>query len=78
MKKPTTPAIIDARLLFKTGVEPFPRIKAASEALVPGQTLIVVTPFLPSPLIERLQASGFCAAVSHRQDGAWETHFTRQ
>jgi Uncharacterized conserved protein (DUF2249) len=46
----------DVRDHIRSGVEPFPEIRKRVESLKPAQGLIVVAPFLPSPLTERLAA----------------------
>ena len=42
----------DVRDLIRRGVEPFPEICKRVDALKPDEGLIVVAPFLPSPLVE--------------------------
>jgi uncharacterized protein (DUF2249 family) len=71
------PVVIDVRPLIAEGIEPRPQLFKAVQGLGPGQTLVVIAPFLPSPLIERLRADGFAAEVTRRSDGAWEVRFTR-
>jgi uncharacterized protein (DUF2249 family) len=77
MPKQKSEITIDVRPLLAAGEEPFGKIKAAVDTLADSQTLIIVSPFLPSPLIERIQASGFTPSVFRRDDGSWETHFKR-
>jgi len=72
------PLIVDVRPLMEAGIEPRPKLFAAVQSLKEGQALIVIAPFLPSPLIERLRADGFQAEVARREDGAWETRFSRE
>ena len=50
----------------------------ATTSLADGETLMLITPFLPSPLIERLQSEGFEARPERRGDGSWQTHFSRE
>jgi hypothetical protein len=52
-------------------------IMAIVTQMIDGDTLVLTTPFLPSPLIEKLQADGFEARPERRRDGAWETRFQR-
>ena len=66
---------IDVRPMFARDESPFQAIMAAVAAIKPGEGLCVVSPFLPSPLIERMQAGGFEARPERRADGAWETFF---
>ncbi len=42
---------LDVRPLLKSGVEPFQAIMDAAENLLPGQSLLLVTPFKPVPLL---------------------------
>ncbi len=68
----------DARVLMARGEEPREKILAAAAALRPGEGIAVVTPFLPSPLIERLRAEGFTARPERQSDGVWRTLFWRE
>ena len=68
---------LDVRSLIADGGQPFPKVMDAIGALAAGESLRLVTPFLPSPLIEKLQGDGFRAAPERRADGAWQTTFTR-
>jgi uncharacterized protein (DUF2249 family) len=68
---------LDVRPLFVAGVEPLPAILAALSALGRGESLLLITPFLPSPLIERVHSDGFDARPERRLDGSWITQFTR-
>ncbi len=60
-----------------SGEEPIKKIMAAVAALGPGEGLAITAPFLPSPLIERLQMAGYQARPERRSDGAWQTFFWR-
>jgi uncharacterized protein (DUF2249 family) len=68
---------LDVRPLLARGEEPFSKIIKATAALGVGESLLLVTPFLPSPLIEKLQAEGFSARPIRRGDGSWQTEFVR-
>jgi len=68
---------LDLRPMIARGEEPRARVFAAIAALAPGESLALVTPFLPSPLIERFQADGFSARPERRADGSWQTIFSR-
>jgi uncharacterized protein (DUF2249 family) len=68
---------LDVRPLIARGEEPFPAIMAAVARLAPGESLALTTPFLPSPLIERLKGDGFRARPERRADGSWRTLFER-
>jgi hypothetical protein len=68
---------LDVRAQIAAGESPFDSIAAAMSALGAGQTLLLITPFLPSPLIEKLQAEGYSARPERRADGGWQTGFSR-
>ena len=69
---------LDVRPLITRGEEPRAKILAAVAALAPGDSLALVTPFLPSPLIEKLKADGFIARPERHGDGSWQTMFSRE
>lgn len=68
----------DVRGLLKQGIEPFPEIFAKAGALAAGEGLIVVAPFLPSPLVERLGGEGFATKVERGQGADWLVYFWRE
>jgi hypothetical protein len=39
--------------------------------------LLLITPFIPSPLIEKLHSEGFEARPEPRGDGSWQTLIRR-
>lgn len=70
------PRTLDIRPLIARGEEPFDLIMQTVAGLGSGERLLIITPFLPSPLIERLQADGFQAHPERRHDGSWATLFS--
>ena len=68
---------LDMRPVIARGDPPFPVIMNAVAALGATEDLLLITPFLPSPLIEKLQSDGFQAQPERRSDGGWETRFVR-
>ncbi len=68
---------LDVRPTLKRGGEPFSLINKEVASLKPNEGLILITPFLPSPLIEHLQSNGFKARPQNQSDGSWQTIFTR-
>ena len=50
--------------------EPMQRALDAIETLLPGQSLSVLTPLLPTPLLEMLSARGLLTVVSPLPGGA--------
>lgn len=65
----------DVRPLLQRGGEPLPEILRRVEALKPGAGLIVIAPFLPSPLIELLGNKGFRSKVERGNAGSWIVYF---
>jgi hypothetical protein len=68
----------DVRDLIRRGVEPFPEIRRRVDALKPDEGLIVVAPFLPSPLVEKLQGEGFASKVERGAGADWIIYFWRE
>ena len=68
---------LDVRPTLKRGGEPFSVINQEVSSLRPDEGLILLTPFLPSPLIEYLKGEGFEARPQSQADGSWQTIFTR-
>lgn len=68
----------DVRGLLAQGMEPFPELLARVEGLVPDEGLLVVAPFLPSPLIERLKGGGFACKVERGPGADWLVYFWRE
>ena len=65
----------DVRDLIRRGVEPFPEILQRVTRLKPDEGLIIVAPFLPSPLIERLAAQGFASKIEKGSGSDWMVYF---
>lgn len=76
--KPHPPHVrtLDVRPLLAAGGSPFEKIMMAASELAAGESLLLITPFLPSPIIEKLQSEGFAARTERRADGGWQTYFT--
>ena len=68
----------DVRNLIRSGIEPFPEIRKRVDALQPDTGLIVVAPFLPSPLIEKLSGDGFASKVERSAGSDWLIYFWRE
>jgi hypothetical protein len=67
----------DVRQLIRNGVEPFPEIRRRVDALGPDEGLLVIAPFLPSPLIEKLAGDGFSSKVGRGHGADWMIYFWR-
>jgi hypothetical protein len=68
----------DVRDLLRRGVEPFPEICSRTSQLAPGNGLLVLAPFLPSPLIEKLGGDGFSSKVERGSGADWMVYFWRE
>ena len=68
----------DVRDLLRRGIEPFPEIRRRVDALGVGQGLILIAPFLPSPLIEKLGSEGFSSKVERGAGADWIVYFWRE
>jgi hypothetical protein len=68
----------DVRSLIRSGVEPFLEIRKRVDALKPDTGLIVVAPFLPSPLIEKLSGDGFSSKIERGAGNDWLIYFWRE
>ena len=68
----------DVRDLISRGVEPFPEIHKRVSVLTPDEGLIVVAPFLPSPLVEKLAGEGFASKVERGTGSDWLVYFWRE
>lgn len=73
----STPAPLDLRALLAP--EPLQRALEAADALRPGQSLRVLTPLLPTPLLDALRMRGMETQVSALPDGGTQVliHFRR-
>ena len=68
----------DVRDLLSRGIEPFPEIHRRISKLKMGEGLIIVAPFLPSPLIEKLGGEGFASKVERGSGADWMVYFWRE
>ena len=75
---PTTFKKLDVRPLIAKGVEPLSAIRSRIELIKEGEGLTIIAPFLPSPLIEKLNSEGFHSTAQHQPDGAWAVNFWRE
>ena len=68
----------DVREMLSRGVEPLPEVRKRVNALTPDEGLMIVAPFLPSPLIELLSGEGFASKVERGADADWIVYFWRE
>ncbi len=67
----------DVRERLARGVEPFPEIHKRVAALKVDEGLIIIAPFLPSPLIEKLNSEGFLSKLERGNGADWMIYFWR-
>jgi hypothetical protein len=67
----------DVRPLVQRGAEPLPEIRKRVDELASDEGLIIVSPFLPSPLIEWLGSEGFESRVERGDGASWIVYFWR-
>ena len=65
----------DVRRLLKRGAEPLPEILKRVQALEPDEGLIIIAPFLPSPLIGKLGSEGFASRIERGRTNQWIVYF---
>ena len=68
----------DVRELIRQGIEPFPQIRRRVDTLKPGEGLIILAPFLPSPLIEKLSSEGFASKMERGTGADGIVYFWRE
>ena len=80
MRKPPLSKLkrLDVRPLLKGGAKPLPEILKKVQVLKSDEGLIVMAPFLPSPLIELLGSQGFAFKVEPGECGSWIVYFWRE
>ncbi len=61
----------DVRSLIARGVEPYAEIRKRVGAINRGEGLIIVAPFLTSPLIEKLGSEGSASRLERGSSGEW-------
>ncbi len=68
----------DVREMIRGGIEPFPFICERVAKLKPDAGIIIVAPFLPSPLIEKLGSEGFASKVERGKGTDWLVYLWRE
>ena len=68
---------LDVRAMILKGIEPCPKILDHLNKLEPDEGLVIVAPFLPSPLIEKLHGDGFFSKVERGKGTDWVVYFWR-
>ena len=68
----------DVRPLLKRGEDVLPEILRRTQAIKADDGLIILAPFLPSPLIELLGSNGFESRIEKGKGGSWIVYFWRE
>ncbi len=66
---------LEVQPILERGEEPLPLIRERVASLPPGMGLLVVAPFLPSPLIDLLRDEGFQSKVIRDPRAGWQVYF---
>jgi hypothetical protein len=69
---------VDVRELIRRGNQPLPEIHERADKMQEGEGLIVIAPFLPSPLIELLGGQGFRSKLERGKGADWVVYFWRE
>ena len=69
---------LDVRDMLRRGIEPFPEIRRRVDSLKADEGLVIIAPFLPSPLVEKLTSEGFTSKVERGQGSDWIVYFWRE
>lgn len=66
---------LDVRPILESGGEPLTIIRERIARLQPNEGLLLIAPFLPSPLIELLQGEGYQSKVIRDPRAGWQVYF---
>jgi hypothetical protein len=67
----------DARALIQAGNHPMPQVMKDLGDLASGELYVLITPFVPAPLIELASLKGFAAWNSRKEPEQVRTYFKR-
>ncbi|HTX88813.1 MAG TPA: DUF2249 domain-containing protein [Bacteroidales bacterium] len=67
--------ILDARPMLASGEHPLARVLQETGRLSAGEIYEIITPFIPSPMIEKVTATGFDAFVKQEGPAEVRTYF---
>ncbi len=69
------PLILDVRPILAKGGSPCDPIHEALGKLAPGQSFVLIVPFEPVPLYDKLGAQGYTHVSGKMSDGTWRVEF---
>ncbi len=67
----------DARAEIEEGGHPLPKVMAALKDLQPGQAHVLITPFVPAPMVDKVKEQGFVAWSEAVGDEEFRNTFAR-
>ena len=68
---------LDARPLLAQGIHPLEQVQTECAALTAGQIFEIITPFPPTPMIEKMASAGFETYSAMENDGMFHTFFKK-
>jgi uncharacterized protein (DUF2249 family) len=68
---------LDARPLLAQGIHPLEKVQQECAALNEGEIFEIITPFPPSPMIEKMTAAGYKVHSETGDDGMFHTCFLK-
>ena len=69
---------LDVREMLRQGIEPCSPIFERIAKSKSDEGLLLIAPFLPSPLIEKLGSEGFASKVERGRGADWLVYFWRE
>ena len=63
--------------MLAQGIHPLERVQQECASLNPGEIFEIITPFPPSPMIEKMAAAGFETHTETDGDGMFHTCFCK-
>jgi hypothetical protein len=67
----------DATIDLNNGIHPIAKVTKEVETLANKEVYILITPFIPAPLIDLLRNKGFSTHTSEKSDGIFSTYIAR-
>ena len=68
---------LDARTMIEAGEHPLPQVMSGIQQLDPGKIFLLVAPFTPTPLIEKVRTAGNLAWSEQVGPTEFNTYFAR-
>ncbi len=78
LKKENIKRSLDARPLLAQGLHPLEQVQQECAALQPEEIFEIITPFPPSPMIEKMVAAGYEVHSEQGNDGMVHSCFMKK